>query len=186
MRAEVLPGNLLERDEDLARIERTLARSRGGHGTLMVVEGSAGVGKTALLADARTIAESAGMQVLRSRGAELERDFAYGVVRQLLEPALRGAEHAEGLFQGPAGLAAGLLDLPGAPAHDRAAFADEDSSFAIIHGLYWLSAGLAERAALCIVVDDAHWADAGSFGFLLAAMRRLEVLATLVRWPSAA
>ena len=71
-----------------------------------MVEGPAGVGKTALLADARAIADAAGMQVLRSRGAELEREFAFGVVRQLLEPVLRGVDDAESLLQGPAGVAA--------------------------------------------------------------------------------
>ena len=31
------------------------------------------------------------MRVLRSRGTELERDFAFGVVRQLFEPPLAEA-----------------------------------------------------------------------------------------------
>ena len=90
----VQPSLLLEREDDLARIDGSLARARDGHGTLVVVEGPAGMGKTALLADARAIAGSAGMQVLRSRGAELEREFAFGVVRQLLEPVLRGLDDA--------------------------------------------------------------------------------------------
>ena len=100
MRAEAVPSRLLEREDDLARIDGALARARDGRGTLVVVEGPAGVGKTALLADARAIAESAGMQVLRSRGAELEREFAFGVVRQLLEPALRGVDDAGGAPRG--------------------------------------------------------------------------------------
>ena len=127
--------------------QRVARAGRDGRGRLVVVEGPAGVGKTALLAEARAIAESSGMQVLRSRGAELEREFAFGVVRQLLEPVLRGVDDPEGLFQGPAGVAAGLLGLPGAPAHDGAAFADQDSSFAVLHGLYWLCADLAGAAA---------------------------------------
>ena len=170
------PSQLLEREDDLARIDGSLARARDGRGTLVVVEGPAGVGKTALLSDARAIAESEGMQVLRSRGAELEREFAFGVVRQLLEPALRGMDDAGDLFQGPAGVAAGLLGLPGAPAHDGAAFADQDSSFAVLHGLYWLCADLAGRRPLCVVVDDAHWADAPSLRFLSFLVPRLEEL----------
>ena len=54
----------------------------------MVVERPPGIGKTALLAAAHTAAARSGLRVLRSRGAELERDFAFGVVRQLFEPAL--------------------------------------------------------------------------------------------------
>ena len=172
----VQPSLLLEREDDLARISGSLEQARDGRGTLLVVEGPAGVGKTALLAEARAIAESSGMQVLRSRGAELEREFAFGVVRQLLEPVLRGVDDPEGLFQGPAGVAAGLLGLPGAPAHDGAAFADQDSSFAVLHGLYWLCADLAGRQPLCVLVDDAHWADAPSLRFLSFLVPRLEEL----------
>jgi hypothetical protein len=73
MRAEVSPSDLLEREDELARIHGSLARARDGRGNLVVVEGPAGVGKTALLAGARAMAEPAGMQLLRSRGAELER-----------------------------------------------------------------------------------------------------------------
>ncbi len=177
MRAEVGPSRLLEREDDLARIEGGLARARDGRGTLVVVEGPAGVGKTALLADARAMAESAGMQVLRARGAELEREFAFGVARQLLEPFLGRVDDAEDLLHGPAGVAASLLGLRGAPALDRAAFADQDSSFAILHGLYWLCADLAERQPLCVIVDDAHWADAPSLRFVGFLVPRLEELA---------
>src|SRR5262245_60623413 len=83
-RREAPPGALLEREGELARIGGSLARARQGRGGLVLVEGPAGMGKSALLADARALAEAAGMQVLRSRGAELEREFGYGVVRQLL------------------------------------------------------------------------------------------------------
>jgi hypothetical protein len=41
----VQPGILLEREDDLARIDGALARARDGRGTLVVVEGPAGVGK---------------------------------------------------------------------------------------------------------------------------------------------
>ena len=47
---------LLERNEELARIESALAEARAGRGTFVVVEGPAGIGKTALLAAARTAA----------------------------------------------------------------------------------------------------------------------------------
>jgi hypothetical protein len=180
VRSDVVPSPLLECEDDLARLERALARARDGHGTLVMVEGPAGVGKTALLADARATAESAEMQVLGSRGAEQEREFAFGVARQLGEPVLRRAEDTEDLFRGPAGVAANLLGLQGAPALDGATFANQDSSFAILHGLYWLCADLAERRPLCAIVDDAHWADAPSLRFLGFLVPRLEELPVAV------
>src|SRR5204862_6456489 len=178
MNVAVATEPLLERNEELARIESALAEARTGRGTFLVIEGRAGMGKTALLAAARTAAAEGGMRVLRSRGTELERNFAFGVVRQLVEPPLVEAselERAE-LLQGAAGVAAGLLRLPGAAAVEGAPSSGVDPSFAILHGLYWLCANLAAGRPLCLIVDDAHWADAASLRFLAFLLTRLEEL----------
>ena len=171
-------GQLLERSEELARIDTALAAARSGRGTFVVVEGPPGIGKTALLAAARTAATAQGMRVLRSRGTELERDFAFGVVRQLFEPPLAEATELEraDLLEAAAGVAAGVLGLPGAPARDGASAAVVDSSFAVLHGLYWLCANLTAAAPLCVVVDDAHWADAASLRYVAFLLTRLEEL----------
>jgi DNA-binding CsgD family transcriptional regulator len=170
---------LLERDAERGRIEAALARARSGRGTLTIVEGPEGIGLSALLAAARSAAEAEGMEVLRARGAELERDFAFGVVRQLFESALAEAPDAERaeLLRGPAAVAARLIGLPGSD--DRAAVADDavlDSSFAALHGLHWLSANLAARRPLLLAIDDAHRADAPSLRFLHFLLARLEDL----------
>jgi DNA-binding CsgD family transcriptional regulator len=168
---------LLERSAELARIEAALAEARLGRGRFVVVEGPAGIGKTALLAAARAAASAAEMRVLRSRGTELEREFAFGVVRQLVEPPLAEAsepERAE-LLQSAAGLAASLLGLPGAPA-EAAPPPGIDPSFAILHGLYWMCANLAGSTPVCMVIDDAHWADPPSLRFLAFLLTRLEEL----------
>jgi hypothetical protein len=182
-------GALLERSSELARIESALAAARSGRGTFVVIEGPAGIGKTALLAAARTAAADGGMRVLRSRGTELERDFAFGVVRQLFEPALAEASELEraDLLQAAAGAAAGLLGLPGAPAADGLPSSGVDPSFAILHGLYWLCANMAAAGPLCVIVDDAHWADAASLrylAFLLTRLEELDVVLVLATRPS--
>src|SRR5262245_15538695 len=82
---------LIERADELAAVESALDQACTGTGSFIVVEGPAGMGKTALLTGARAAAEARGMRVLRSRGAELEREFAFGVVRQLFEPVLAGS-----------------------------------------------------------------------------------------------
>jgi DNA-binding CsgD family transcriptional regulator len=169
-------ADLLERDGELARIEAAIASARAGTGATVLVEGPAGIGKSAVLAAARAAADDGATCVLRARGAELERDFAFGVVRQLFEPALREAgavERAE-LLQGPAGVAARLLGLPGADGGEPAPTLD--ASFTVLHGLYWLCANLAADGALVLVVDDAHWADTSSLRFLAFLLPRLEEL----------
>jgi len=169
---------LLERGEELLRIESALARGGEGSGSLLVIEGPAGIGKTAMLAAARTAAESEGMQVLRSRGAELEREYPFGVVRQLFEPALAQAAAAERveLLHGAAGLAAAALALHGVGGDVRGMAVGPEPPFAVLHGLYWLCANLASSQPLCVIVDDAHWADSPSLRFLAFLLPRLEGL----------
>ena len=49
-------------------------------------------------------------------------------------------------------------------------------SFELQHGLYWLTADLAEASPLLICVDDVQWADPDSLGFLAYLARRLDGL----------
>src|SRR5581483_4010304 len=103
---------LIQRDLELAHLQRAVDHSRHGVGRLTVVEGPAGIGKTSLLGSVRELAREAGMNVRAARGAELERDFAFGVVRQLFEPLLAGAGEAERTewLEGGAALAAPLFE----------------------------------------------------------------------------
>ena len=179
MKVAAATGALLERSDELARIESALADARTGRrGRFVVVEGPAGIGKTALLAAARTAAAEGGMRVLRSRATKMETNFAFGVVRQLFEPPLVEASELEraDLLQDAAGVAAGLLGLPGAPPADGQPSSGVDPTFAILHGLYWLCANLAAAGPLFLVVDDAHWADAASVRYLAFLLTRLEEL----------
>jgi DNA-binding CsgD family transcriptional regulator len=161
---------LLERDRELERIAAALASSRDEAGAALVVEGSAGIGKTALLACAQAHAAASGMHVLTARGIEVEAGYPFGLVRQLLEPALRtaGRRERERLLAGAAGLAAPIVtDAPG----DESA-----ASYGVLHGLYWLVANLAERRPLLLTIDDAHWSDEPSLRFALHLRARIESL----------
>ena len=167
---------LLERDAALGRIDQRLREAIGGAGSLLVLEGPAGIGKTRLVLAAERHGRELGLTTLSARGSELERDFAYGLVRQLFEARLVAAsppERAE-LLAGAAGHAARLFGV--AAARDDAADALLDPSFAILHGLYWLSANLGRRSPLLLCVDDVHWADQASLRFLHHLGRRLQEL----------
>ena len=163
---------LLDRDRELQAVDGLVAEAAEGEARLVLIEGAAGIGKTRLLSEARRRAEAAGMRALTARGSELEREFAFGVVRQLFEPVLGrngerelllagAAESAEAVFAAPVGEDAG------------------DSSFAALHGLYWLAVNLTAEAPLALVVDDLHWCDRASLRFLAYFSRRLEGLPVL-------
>ncbi|MBV9805894.1 MAG: AAA family ATPase [Solirubrobacterales bacterium] len=150
-----------------------IADALGGAGRLLVVEGSAGIGKSSLLAEARGRAADAGMTVLSARGSEIERAFSYGVVRQLFERRLADADEGERsrLLEGAAAHAARLF-LPGVlPGVARPG---EDEAFALIHGLYWLALNLAEDRPLLVSIDDLQWSDGASLRWVAYLARRLE------------
>ena len=74
------------------RIDGGLARCRAGAGRAWWVEARGGHRARAALAAAAARAQAAsGVRVLSARGGELEREFAFGIVRQLFEPALAEA-----------------------------------------------------------------------------------------------
>ena len=170
---------LLERETELAELERLTERASEGDGTLVYVEGAPGIGKTSLLQAAAGLAGEMGLNVLTARGAQLEQPFAFGIARQLFEPALRSpsADRRRAL-EGVAQLAEPLIDLH-APT-EALPGPDPASTFPGVHALYWLCANLAEQAPLALIVDDAHWADGPSLSWLAYLQRRLDDLPVLV------
>ncbi|HEV3351884.1 MAG TPA: AAA family ATPase [Acidimicrobiales bacterium] len=151
------------RDGELTAVGKHLDHLLSGRGTVVLVEGAAGMGKTRLLAEVAAMAERLSMTV--GVGAA---DPADTVVQ--LAPLL------EAVFDGPA------------PIIDRAELADAHTS---PEQRYWLLEDIytqLERAALAspvvICLDDLQWADAGT----AAALRTLPTrLATVpVGWFLAA
>ena len=171
---------LLEREAQVAALEALAQAARSGAGRFVVIEGSAGIGKTRLLAEARAIADAAGMRALAARGGEFEGEFAYGIVRQLFEPLLAsaGADLRAELLSGPAALAEPLFGGAHlAPSQDAP---PGERSFAILHGLYWLAANVAFEQPTLLAIDDLYWADTASLRWLLYLTPRLEGVPLLV------
>ena len=158
---------LLEREDELAALDGLL-----DGGGVLVVEGGPGIGKTSLVDEACRSAGEAGWEVLRARGSELEAGFPFGVVRQLFERRLAALDvgEQEELLKGPAAAVRRLLlgELGDAPS--------DDTSFAVLHGLYWLVANIAARAPVLVAVDDAHWVDLPSLRWLAYLAPRIEGL----------
>lgn len=161
---------LLEREGELGGLEALITDALEGRGRIALIEGPPGIGKTALIDVARQRAGALGMSVLTARGGELEGDFGFGVVRQLLESSLAraGVRRRKELFAGAAAHAR--------PVFEAAPGTDGDPTHAVLHGLYWLIANLCERATLLLAIDDVHWADPPSLRFLVHLARRLDGL----------
>jgi DNA-binding CsgD family transcriptional regulator len=161
---EIGAATLLERERELMELGDALTGALAGSGRVVLIEAPAGLGKTSLLRVASQAAAEAGFTCLRARASLLERDFAYGCVRQLLEPAIAKASGTERqhLFEGAAALSMPLF----APTGGVRLLPSADVSFSMLHGLYWLLENLAAKTPVTIVVDDLHWSDAESLRFL--------------------
>ncbi|MEW2522528.1 ATP-binding protein [Actinacidiphila alni] len=180
---------LLERDAELVAVDEALsdltglrpdgsglARPAERLGGLLAFAGSAGIGKTSLLAEVRRRAAERGCTVLSARGGDQEQQVAFHVARQLLQPQLAGAPESElrarlGSWYGIVGPALGLCTAEGA-APDPQGLRD---------GLDWVLTHVAvQRAPVVLVLDDAHWADPQSLNWLAAFAPRADELALLI------
>jgi predicted negative regulator of RcsB-dependent stress response len=168
------PGDLVDRDRETAALRRMVDDLDTGASGCVLVEGPAGIGKTRLLGEAVRLAKAAGVTVLSARGSQLERSFGFGAVRQLFEPCTTDLARREALFGGAADGARAVFDqvTGDVPPHD--------GSFAVLHGLYWLTVNLATEGPLLIGVDDVHWCDSASLRYFAYLVNRLEGLPVLV------
>jgi DNA-binding CsgD family transcriptional regulator len=164
-------GVLLERDGEFAVLDGAVNGVGVRAGSVVVVSGAAGIGKTELLDRARQVAARSRLRVLSGRGSLLEREYPFGLVRQLFQPLLLGANQRD-LWSGAAGAAREVL-LP-------TGVADLGGEFAALHGLFWLVSDLCRDEPLVVVLDDLHWADEPSLRFVAYLLPRLDDLRLLL------
>ncbi|MFE7528763.1 ATP-binding protein [Kitasatospora sp. NPDC057542] len=173
-------GPLHEREAEIRSAGQAvgaLTRPAGtGLGELLVYTGAAGLGKTAVLTEVRREAKRAGCTVLFARGGERQRHEPFHVVRQLVQPvlaALPDEDRAQvfGPWEDIVGPAVGMLP-PGGQLDPQG----------VRDGLDFVLTRLVQRRSpLAVIVDDLHWADAESLGWLAGfAVRARELPALLV------
>lgn len=148
------------RDLERSRIGELLEAARASRSAVLVILGEPGVGKSALLEDARERAE--GMRVLSGTGIESEAHLPFAALHQILRPVL---DLVENLPQPQAAALRGALGMAAGGGHDR---------FLVSLAALSLLAEAAEDRPLLCLVDDAHLLDEASADALVFAARRLE------------
>ncbi len=163
------PTPLVSRGAELAQLEERLARARAGSGSLVLLCGEAGVGKSRLAA---ALAAASGLPVLR--GAAVSGSTApYGPVVDALRSRLR-ADPGALSDCGPLRphLALLLPELgPAAAGSDRAT---------IFEAIRCALAHLADEQPLLVVLDDLQWSDETTIELLAALASPLGEMRVLV------
>ncbi len=139
------------RADQLDRVADAVKAARAASPQVLVVQGEAGIGKTAFLR--RCLAEASDLVVLEAGADEAEATLDFGVVSQLLS-------RAAVVSGGP----------PRQPPRDRR---PAGSPFAVGAELLGMLGGLQDRGPVFLLLDDAQWIDSASAGALLFALRRL-------------
>jgi len=150
---------LLGRRRERAVLERLLETARGGHGTVLVVHGDPGVGKTALLECAVEAGQD--FRVVRTAGVEGEMELDYAALQQLCSPILEFVERLPDPQRDALGVAFGL------------SAGQAPSPFLVGLAVLGLLSEAAEQQPLLCVVDDAQWLDGPSARALAFVAHRL-------------
>jgi DNA-binding CsgD family transcriptional regulator len=149
----------LDRLSERAQIDHVLVSAGQGMSAVLVLQGEAGAGKTALLDYA---IDSAGdLDVIRLVGIESEAELGFAALHQLLLPYLGRLDSLPAPLRQALATAFGIRE--GGP---------PDRFLVGLASLTLLSGAATARPLLC-VVDDAQWLDQESAGVLAFVARRL-------------
>jgi DNA-binding CsgD family transcriptional regulator/tetratricopeptide (TPR) repeat protein len=150
---------LLDRAPERQQLEQMVQAAYQGMSGAIVIQGEAGMGKTALLDYAASIAD--GMSIFRIAGVEAESTFAFAALHRLLLPTVDRLDALPGPQRDALGAAFGMVSA--APA----------DNFLVGLAALSLMAGAATQGGLLGIVDDVQWIDVDSLNVLAFVARRL-------------
>jgi DNA-binding CsgD family transcriptional regulator len=150
---------LIGRRAECVRIAELFDRARNQMSSSLVIYGAAGIGKTALLDYAESIAPD--FLILRATGVEAESEIPFAGLAELLQPILH---HRDEIPDRQATALASALAIGPAVPGER---------FAVAAATLSLLAAASESQPVLCVVDDAQWLDLSSAEALAFAARRL-------------
>ena len=163
------PEALVGREAECARLGAALRRAREGSGTLVLISGEAGVGKTRLVDAAVTRACLAAFRGAAAQGGTAPYGPLVGALRAYMR-AVPGGLDACGPLRGHLAL---LLPELGPPAGDG----DRATLFEAVRCAL---ADIARHEPAVVVLDDLHWSDEATLELLAALGPALEELPLVV------
>jgi ATP/maltotriose-dependent transcriptional regulator MalT len=163
----VTSSTFVGRSVELAELEAALAEAADGRPSLAFVAGDSGVGKTRLLSELAARARSSGARVLSGDCVELgEGELPYAPVVTALRALARAQDPVLGEL--PPRVQAELATLMPELRPDERLDPSPDPAAQgrLFEALLWLLDRLGQDAPLVLAIEDLHWADRATRGFL--------------------
>jgi len=159
-------GVFVGRGDELRVLTAALDRAAAGTGSLALVSGEAGIGKTALASRLAAAAEARGVEALWGRCVEFEGTPVYWCWRQVLRDWAESRPRDEVLDALGSGAADIARIAPEIGADADAAVEDDDARFRLFDAVSrWLRRA-SRQHPLLVVLEDLHWADGASLRLL--------------------
>jgi tetratricopeptide (TPR) repeat protein len=159
------------RHEEMARLEARLERARAGRGALVMVVGEPGIGKTRAIEEFAAHAREQGARVLWGRcyegeGAPPFVPFAEAVAEYAKALPPEELEKDLGPYGPPLSALAPVLrtQLPDLPA--PVPLQPDEERWRLLDAVTQFLLTASQRTPIVFVLDDLHWADAGTVAML--------------------
>jgi DNA-binding CsgD family transcriptional regulator len=164
------PDGLIGREREIAMGRARLAAVRGGAAGVVVVEGEAGIGKTALVDGYAAVASGMGIAVVRGAAHPFERNRPFGAVIDALELRPRSADERR------AAVGRLLVDEGRGDASETVG----DARFQIVEEVTDLLETMCAETPVLLLLEDLHWADDSTLATAAAIVHRLAHVPLLV------
>src|SRR5205823_2855242 len=168
---------LIGRGAELTALRLLVDRARSGKGQLVLLSGEAGIGKSRLVAEAKTYATAQGFLLLQGQCFPTDRSCPYAPLLDLLRShlATSSSEHVDTELGSLASALSPLLpdllprpsDLPSLPP-----LAPEHEKRRLFAALAQLFLHPTTKQPALLIVEDLHWSDQTSLDFLHYLARR--------------
>lgn len=158
------PQSIVGREREQALLSKLLTEALAGHGTLVLVSGPAGIGKTTLARSLGAVATAQGCTVLAGACYDMGTPPQYGPWRELVGSATRRSE---------------LLPAPRL-LWDQAGIVQVPTADAFVVELRTYLETLVEHYPLMLMLEDLHWADPETLEFLRIFVRQVSELPLLL------
>ena len=167
------------RKQEFAQLHVRLAEARAGRGGVTMVVGEAGIGKTRLTMELARQAELSGFQVLWGRCYEGDWTPPFGPFAEALSSLAQRAELRQlrsdlGFGGPPLSRIVPLIRERLPDLAQPASLGPNEEQFRIFDAVVQMLRATARRRPLVLVIDDLHWADAGTLNMLRYVSRFLE------------